>query len=151
MDQHLSPINLSELVNALQDNRRLVLDKMEDLDHKFDGIPAQLDAIRKENRESNDALRRELQAYFVAKAEFLPHQQYVLTKFAEYDRIVNESRQQTPEWVRYQEDIKNIKKQLEEDEKRKDGTWSRGISVVSILIALSGWVVMLLQHFSFHP
>src|SRR5437879_3450931 len=118
MDQHLSPINLSELVNALQDNRRLVLDKMEDLDRKFDGIPTQLESLRKETRDSNDALRRELQAYFVAKTEFTPFQIYVQGKFVEYDRIVQDSRQQTPEWVGYKKDVDALKKRIDDDEKK---------------------------------
>lgn len=138
-------------MDLLREGRAATHAEIADLDRKFDAIPAQLDAIRKEQRDANDALRREMQSYFLAKAEFMPHQQFVMTKFAEYDRIVVESRQQTPEWVRAQEDIKFLKIAYEDIKKRRSATWPNIMTVVLFVIAVLSFVIQAGPHISFHP
>lgn len=148
--QH-SSTDIQVILSALKDNRTDVTLQLNELDRKFDSIPVQLESLRKETRDSNDALRRELQAYFVAKSEFTPFQTFVMNKFNEYDRIVTESRSTTPEWIGYKKDVEALKKQVEDEEKKK-GSWLPAFAIViSLIISASGFVITALQHFSFHP
>lgn len=140
-----------ELLDLLKESRSATHGEIADLDRKFDAIPLQLDAIRKEQREAIDALRREMQSYFLAKAEFIPHQQFVLAKFAEYDRLIAEGRAKTPEWVLAVEDIKTLKGELKEIKKRRSATWTNVGLVITFAIGVLSFMLQFFQHVSIHP
>lgn len=140
-----------ELLELLREGRSATHAEYVELDRKFDGIQAQFDAFRKEQRAESDATRREMLSYFVAKTEFSPHRDYVMAKFAEYDRIVAEGRQQTPEWVRVQEDIKALKGWIEEIKKHRSATWPNIMTVILFIVAVLSFVIQSLPHISVHP
>jgi flagellar biosynthesis chaperone FliJ len=142
--------DLHHLLETIKDNRTDASKQLSDLDQKFDAIPTQFEALRKEQRESIDALRRELQSYFVAKAEFNPFQQFVMGKFTSYDQIITESRANTPVWVVMQEDIKLLKKWMEESKEKGWITWTRVFSVGAFLVSVLTALYYILPHLSFH-
>lgn len=155
MNESEMQADLRELMAAIKDNRKETFDKIDALDKKFDFIPTQLELLRKETRDSNDALRREFQAFFVAKIEFAPHQQYVLGKFAEYDRLITESRSNVTAWVVMQEDIKGLKDRLAEAKKKGNAIWVRVTAISSLIIAFGSLALAIVsffaQHVSIHP
>lgn len=151
-----------ELLEMMRESRVATHAEFVELDRKFDGIQTQLDAFRKEQRAESDAQRREMLSYFVAKTEFNPHREYVMAKFAEYDRIVNDSRQQTPEWIRSQEDIKLLKKTVEANEastntrfdevkKRGSTTWTNIVTIIMVVVAILSLLINGLPHITIHP
>lgn len=146
-----SPGSNRELIELMREARAATHSEIADLDRKFDTIPQQLDAIRKEQRDANDSLRREMQSYFVAKAEYVPHQQFVLTKFSEYDRIVSESRTQTPQWVRALQDIESLKTDQKEMKKGKAAILPNIITIVLFVIAVLSFIIQTLPHITIHP
>ena len=143
--------DVQQLLLAIRDSRGEMTKRLDEFDAKLDALPMQLDAIRKEQRDATDQLRRELQAYFVAKAEFNPYQQAVQSKLAEYDSFVTQYRNSQPAYYTLVSDVANIKTDLDKLTKRGGETLSRTLSVTAVLISIIMLLLNLFQHVSIHP
>lgn len=153
---------LRAFLTALQDNRSEVTLKLKELDTKLDGIAPQLEALRREQRDSSDQLRREfqggldtqrreLQSYFVAKAEFMPYQQGVYAKLSEYDNLLAESRKNLPQYYQLLNDVQTLKDAQGTLAKRNSEVVSRVISLIALLSSLGYLILDIVQHISVHP
>jgi ABC-type transporter MlaC component len=153
---------LRSFLSTIKHDRSEVAQKLRELDNKLDGIAPQLEALREAQRATSDRLRqeftaaldaqrRELQNYFVAKAEFVPYQQAILAKLTEYDNLIAEQRRELPTYYAIINDVKLLKEAQAQLSKRPGEVLSRILSVVAVLISGALLLLDILQHLSFHP
>lgn len=87
MDEQQDMTELQSIARAIQDYRSDVNKRLDELDRKFDTIPAQLESIRRESRADNDALRRELTALFVPRSEYDPKHVVLIERVAKLETV----------------------------------------------------------------
>ena len=97
--------DLKELLEALKDNKNAVSHEIVQLARKIDQIPAQLEAIRKETRDSLDSLRKEfrtdqanlrrdLENMFLSKNEYMPKHDILIERINKQELTQERMQQQ---------------------------------------------------------
>lgn len=131
--------DLKKLLGALQDNRAAIAQQLAELDRKMDEVPNKIEQMRREQAAQVQQLRIDFERLFVAKAEYEPRHAAVLSKIAEYDALVRESKKTTEDWIEMKGRVKTLERKVEEDK----GKMSRllpwialGISAVTALISV---------------
>ena len=90
-------------------------------------VDVKLEDIRKEHRAALDLLRRDLQEYFLAKAEFATYQQLVTSQFTEHNR------------------------RLEKLEGRSDEVITRILAFIAVGTSVLSTLIVVLTHTVVHP
>lgn len=152
---------------------------LRDLTRKIDDIPNKLENMRKEFQTGQQDLRRELFNTFVPKNEYDPKHTILIertaktegaiervanimdnmerrlvvieSKITEYDRIVAESRTNTPTYYAMVGDVQGLKREIEEVKKRGEAIWTKVLGAAGVAIAITSLVITLVQHVSIHP
>ena len=153
--------DMKALVDALKDNKATASHELASIAQKIDLLPAQFDSIRREQRDSIDALRRELGSrmeeqrrellnYFVPRAEFDPRYKVVLDKIAEYDKMIADSRQESARYYGFVKDVEQNKADIAQLQDKGNTTFTRSVAIIATIISILSVLVTLASHFQFH-
>lgn len=137
--------DLKELLGALQDNRAAIAQQLAELDRKVDEVPNKIEQMRREQAAQMQQLRIDFERLFVAKAEYEPRHAAVLSKIAEYDALVRESKKTTEDWIEMKGRVKTLERKVEEDK----GKMSRLLPWIALGISAVTALISVLQHIHF--
>lgn len=137
--------DLKELLGALQDNRAAIAQQLAELDRKMDEVPNKIEQMRREQAAQMQQLRIDFERLFVAKAEYEPRHAAVLSKIAEYDALVRESKKTTEDWIEMKGRVKTLERKVEEDK----GKMSRLLPWIALGISAVTALISVLQHIHF--
>lgn len=142
---------------ASHSDRILVQQKIDDLARKQDSMSGMIDAVRREQANAIDTLRRDFERLFVSRAEYDPKHQVVIDKIREYDGIIRDSQSKMGEYY----DLKNTVKQLGNDhvelrtdfekyKEHRESTFSRVYPWILTFFTLISLIITVLTYLSQH-
>lgn len=130
---------ISELIRTLQQDRRDVTSRLEEIDRKASNVPMQIDALRKE-----------LLQLFVTRSEYDPKHAILESRISKIEGAETDRQKLLEEFWNMKAQVRLNADDIDNLKDHQQGATSRWVGWIGVVIGVGSLLVTVLSHLQLH-